>query len=174
MLIRLSSMTHLWSCQDHDLRIWDERHYMSDTCPICGSVVTPQDVTCKACGFRLSGLTQEFKPVKIEEPQGAHGNTAKDMVLRMMRGPQAGVTYPLTADTITIGRNPQCDIFLNDMTVSRMHATIYHEGDSLVIRDEQSYNGIWVNNENVEMKVIGIGDFIQIGKFAFAVDEPTD
>jgi pSer/pThr/pTyr-binding forkhead associated (FHA) protein len=64
-----------------------------------------------------------------------------------------------------VGRSPQCDIFLNDMTVSREHATIRPEAGEFVIKDSNSFNGIWINNQNVEEAVLEEGDIVQIGAF---------
>ncbi len=65
----------------------------------------------------------------------------------------------------------ECTIFLNDMTVSRMHATIEPEDGCYVIRDANSFNGVWVNNENVEARTLRPGDFIQIGTFCLQYEE---
>ena len=92
-------------------------------------------------------------------------------VLRVVRGPQAGVVYELTGDELTIGRNPQCSIFLNDMTVSRMHATFRREDGCFVVHDENSFNGVWVNNQIVQVKALKSGDFIQIGAFCLMFEE---
>ena len=72
---------------------------------------------------------------------------------------------------MTIGRSPQCDIFLNDMTVSRMHAVIEKEGSSFIIRDQNSYNGLWVNDLSVESKTLRDGDQIQVGSFTLEYQE---
>ena len=81
------------------------------------------------------------------------------------------MAYALGSEPVTIGRSPQCAIFLNDMTVSRMHATIEPEDGCYVIRDANSFNGVWVNNENVEARTLRPGDFIQIGTFCLQYEE---
>ncbi len=92
-------------------------------------------------------------------------------VLRVVRGPQVGSVYKLDKETVTLGRNPQCDIFLNDMTVSRMHAQLDYNSGCFIIKDVDSYNGVWVNNQNIDSKTLRSGDLIQIGKFAFIYEE---
>ena len=62
-------------------------------------------------------------------------------------------------------------IFLNDMTVSRMHATIEQENGCYVIRDANSFNGVWVNNDSVEARALRPGDFVQIGTFCMQYEE---
>lgn len=141
------------------------------TCPICQTPLTENEGVCPACGFRLSGATLEFKPINLEEVNIEETSEPGDALLRMVRGPQVGLTYPLNKEEITIGRNPNCDIFLNDMTVSRMHATIRRIGETMVIEDAESYNGVWVNNQSIERKALSPGDFIQLGKFGFVFDK---
>ncbi len=140
------------------------------TCPICQTEIDDGANACPVCGFHLSGKTLEFKPIDLNEVEVDLNDAGGNALLRMVRGPQVGLTYPLSKGETTIGRNPNCDIFLNDMTVSRMHATIYREGDTAVIEDAESYNGVWVNNQSVERKALTPGDFIQLGKFGFVFD----
>lgn len=144
---------------------------MNKKCPVCLYEMDASQAACPQCGFRFLGETQEFRPISLDE---LAPNASKDeprAVLRVVRGPQVGTIYKLDKDTVTLGRNPQCDIFLNDMTVSRMHAQIDAEAGSFIIKDVDSYNGVWVNNQNVGSKTLKSGDFIQIGKFAFVYDE---
>lgn len=145
---------------------------MTDICPVCQAPVAPSEGTCPQCGFKLLGTTQKFVPLSVD---GASGAPAQDVrseaALRVLRGPQAGVSYRLAEDELTIGRNPQCSIFLNDMTVSRMHALMRRENGCYVITDQNSFNGVWVNNKNVEAKALRPGDVIQIGTFCLLYEE---
>lgn len=88
----------------------------------------------------------------------------------MVRGPQRGAEFKVNSQVTSIGRNPQCDIFLNDMTVSRLHASIAVRDGAYIIRDEQSFNGVWVNNASINNKVLAQDDFVQIGRFGFIFD----
>ena len=72
---------------------------------------------------------------------------------------------------MSVGRDPQCDIFLNDMTVSREHAEIEVTGEGCVIRDKNSFNGVWVNDRAVEACALKPGDVIQIGAFCLIYRE---
>ncbi|WP_165171748.1 MULTISPECIES: FHA domain-containing protein [unclassified Adlercreutzia] len=147
---------------------------MTERCPVCQSPVNPGDASCAQCGFKLLGATQKFKPLVLDEQERASAKRdACECVLRVVRGPQVGVTYRLSPEEreLTIGRSPQCSIFLNDMTVSRMHATLRREGDCYVIADENSFNGVWVNNQSVEAKALRSGDFVQIGTFCLLYEE---
>lgn len=145
---------------------------MTRTCPVCQTPIDSDVMTCPACNFRLSEATQKFSPVASKKPsaQASNGPHMKP-ILRMVRGPQVGLEYPLDKDTLSIGRNPECDIFLNDMTVSREHAELNAHADAYIIRDLQSFNGVWVNNVTVTQHALRPGDYVQIGKYDFIYDE---
>lgn len=145
---------------------------MSTECPVCKLPIGPNDAACPHCGFKLLGSTQQFRPVTFpdevipQQSQPAHSAT-----LSVVRGPQTGVTFQLGADQLVIGRSPQCDIFLNDMTVSRTHATLIPLNEGYSIRDEASFNGVWVNNDSVDECYLHSGDVIQIGVFLLLYQE---
>ena len=66
----------------------------------------------------------------------------------------------------TVGRHPDSDIFLDDVTVSRRHAEIRQEGREFTVTDVGSLNGTYVNRERIDQPVqIRSGDEVQIGKF---------
>jgi pSer/pThr/pTyr-binding forkhead associated (FHA) protein len=81
------------------------------------------------------------------------------------RGAVTGSRYLLDEDKVSVGRDPHCDILLDDSTVSRSHATFRRFGDGYVIDDAGSLNGIYVNRERVDSAVLRNGDEIMIGKF---------
>ncbi len=86
-------------------------------------------------------------------------------------GPQTGRQLRPTGEPVTIGRSPQCDVFLNDMTVSREHASIEPANGGYVIRDANSFNGVWVNNDSVEARALRPGRLHQIGTFCLLYEE---
>ena len=105
----------------------DERRtsIMTETCPVCGATLNPDASACPTCGFKLLGATQSFKPFPIEgRDVPATDHPQHQFVLRVVKGPQIGMVYRLGNAPMSVGRNPQCDIFLNDMTVSRSHAVV--------------------------------------------------
>ena len=75
---------------------------------------------------------------------------------------------------LSIGRSPRCDIFLNDMTVSREHASIERCVDGYQITDAHSYNGVWIDNTSIESVVLNDGDIIQIGVFCLLYRESPE
>ena len=86
-------------------------------------------------------------------------------LLVVLRGPNTGARFLLDADEVSSGRHPDSDIFLDDVTVSRKHATFRREADSFVVRDVGSLNGTYVNKQRIDEAVLHTGDEVQIGKF---------
>jgi pSer/pThr/pTyr-binding forkhead associated (FHA) protein len=96
-------------------------------------------------------------------------------LLVVERGPNAGARYVLDAEVTRVGRHPESDIFLDDITVSRRHAEFRRSPEGDDVRDVGSLNGTYVNRERIEEAVLATGDEVQIGKFKLvylaAVDE---
>ena len=140
-------------------------------CPECGFQNPEAANYCARCGARLvraeeSETTMTFTPEEAEEdglglPEGIDGPA---LIVRAGGG-RAGETFPLEHERITIGRSPDCEIFLDDVTVSRKHAVIAKKGDDFRIEDEGSLNGTFVNKKRVESAELEDGDELQIGKF---------
>jgi pSer/pThr/pTyr-binding forkhead associated (FHA) protein len=86
-------------------------------------------------------------------------------LLVVLRGPNAGARFLLDADEVSTGRHPNSDIFLDDVTVSRKHATFRREGDIFLVRDVGSLNGTYVNRERIDEAALKTRDEVQIGKF---------
>ena len=81
------------------------------------------------------------------------------------RGPSRGARFLITSEGSTIGRAPSNEIFLDDVTVSRAHATIRREGSDFIFTDSGSLNGSYINNQQATTHRLVTGDEIQIGKF---------
>lgn len=86
-------------------------------------------------------------------------------LLIALAGPNMGARFLLNSDQTTAGRHQRSDIFLDDFTVSRRHATFDRNGNSFSVRDSGSLNGTYVNRERIEDLVLNAGDEVQIGKF---------
>ena len=86
-------------------------------------------------------------------------------LLVVLRGPNTGARFLLDADDVSTGRHPDSDIFLDDVTVSRTHATFRREQGEFLVRDVGSLNGTYVNRERIEEATLKTGDEVQIGKF---------
>ncbi|WP_303249846.1 FHA domain-containing protein [uncultured Slackia sp.] len=139
---------------------------MASVCPVCNAPLPEGADACFTCGFKLLGRTQAFSPIAVQpNANTAPASILEECTLSIVKGPQVGNVFRLSSDAITIGRSPQCDIFLNDMTVSRMHATLKRIPGGYEIVDADSFNGLWVNNLNVKEAVLKDGDVVQIGTF---------
>jgi len=86
-------------------------------------------------------------------------------LLAVRRGPNAGSRFLLDSDLTLVGRHPDSDIFLDDVTVSRRHAEFYRQGGRFTVRDVGSLNGTYVNRERIEEATLSQGDEVQVGKF---------
>jgi len=86
-------------------------------------------------------------------------------LLVVLRGPNTGARFLLDDDEVSSGRHPDSDIFLDDVTVSRKHATFSRGAEGFVVRDVGSLNGTYVNRNRIDQAVLVTGDEVQIGKF---------
>ncbi len=93
----------------------------------------------------------------------AQGSTRAMLVIH--RGPAQGSRFLLDSNEISIGRSPESDVFLDDVTVSRKHARIERTGNVFSVSDTHSLNGTYVNSVSITSQVLRMGDEIQIGKF---------
>jgi pSer/pThr/pTyr-binding forkhead associated (FHA) protein len=95
----------------------------------------------------------------VEFPEGTLG------MFVVRQGSKRGSRIALDKEEITIGRHPDSDIFLDDVTVSRRHAVVRRLGGGYEVSDAGSLNGTYVNQSRVESAELVDGDEVQIGKF---------
>ena len=105
--------------------------------------------------------TGDYQPVDIDEVVEQAGAA---LVIRSGGG-RSGESFTIEGDRISIGRSPDAEVFLDDVTVSRNHALIVRRQDGLYIDDLGSLNGTYVNRRRIESHLLADGDEIQIGKF---------
>lgn len=87
-------------------------------------------------------------------------------MLLVQRGPGAGARFLLDTEKVSVGRHPDSDIFLDDISVSRRHAVFTRAGQGYVVSDLGSLNGTYVNRDRIDGDVtLGGGDEVQIGKY---------
>jgi pSer/pThr/pTyr-binding forkhead associated (FHA) protein len=97
-------------------------------------------------------------------------------LLVVQRGPGAGSRFLLDKDVTTAGRHADSEIFLDDVTVSRRHATFTREGTTFTVADAGSLNGTYVNRDRIDTVVLKDTDEVQIGKYRlvfFQGHQPT-
>ena len=73
--------------------------------------------------------------------------------------------FPIVAMRTTIGRDPGCDVVIDNAGISRLHATLEVVGDSFVLRDSDSENGLTINGEARREGRLVHGDVIGLNKF---------
>jgi hypothetical protein len=150
-------------------------------CNRCGHRNPEGSNFCSSCGAVLerpspggdpTTTTITFTPVEAagevgeEEITVSLGDHPPDVgLLVVKRGPNAGSRFQLSEGVTTIGRHPDSDIFLDDVTVSRRHAEIDHSEGGFVVTDAGSLNGTYLNRERIEKASLRSGDELQIGKF---------
>ena len=134
-------------------------------CPGCGAEVSAENTACPECGAGLSEPTAAFEPVGVGAPEAPAAAPSEVPVLIVRKGPQPGERFFVDRARLSIGRDPESDIFLNDITVSRTHAVIECEANVVTVKDAGSLNGTYVNGELVDSALLASGDAVQIGTF---------
>ena len=80
-------------------------------------------------------------------------------------GGRAGDGFLLSGERTRIGRSPECEIFLDDVTVSRKHAVVVARDGAFTVDDQGSLNGTFVNRRRIDSAPLANGDELQIGKY---------
>jgi hypothetical protein len=138
----------------------------SNFCSSCGAVLELPEGDATVSTITLAPVETSGE-VGDEEVTVAIDDLPPEMGMFVVkRGPNAGSRFVLDAGTTTVGRHPESDIFLDDVTVSRRHAEILHEDRQFTVVDVGSLNGTYVNRERIEQPTrIHSGDEVQVGKF---------
>lgn len=155
-------------------------------CTACGAANPENARFCSQCGTPLTMAAAErgtagettsmiFTGTEQTDAEPGEEPTADTSVvdalppntalLVVRRGPNAGSRFLLDSELTEVGRRPDSDIFLDDVTVSRRHAEFYRHGGRFAVRDVGSLNGTYVNRERIEEAALSGGDEVQIGKF---------
>jgi len=144
-------------------------------CTECGFVNAEAANYCQRCGALLPRAespgeaatatyrideTGELVPVELDEVT-AHG---PGLVIRAGGG-RVGESFAVDRERTTIGRRPDSQVFLDDVTVSRDHALLIRRGDQWYLDDLGSLNGTYVNRTRIESQKLEEGDEVQIGKY---------
>jgi hypothetical protein len=159
------------------------RYMPSVFCTRCGQENPESARFCSQCGTAL--MSSEHGPettstISLGGTELAEGEFGEESLadaatldalppgtalLVVRRGPNAGSRFLLDSDLTLVGRHPESDIFLDDVTVSRRHAEFYRDGGRFSVRDVGSLNGTYVNRERIEETDLSSGDEVQVGKF---------
>jgi FHA domain-containing protein/zinc ribbon protein len=142
-------------------------------CQECGFQNLESANYCSKCGALLireepgGHTTMTFAPEDVAEEESPLDDLAVEGTALVVRsgGGRQGETFPLEGEDVEIGRSPDADVFLDDVTVSRTHAILSKEDAGYVIEDKGSLNGTYVNRRRVEKATLEDGDEVQIGKY---------
>lgn len=115
----------------------------------------------------LSPLSESLAKVSEEDREILGNLASQDAMLIMHRGPGMGSRFLLQGDVAEtkLGRAPESEVFLDDVTVSRKHAAIHAKEKKYILKDLGSLNGTYVNGEPTVEAILNSGDEIQIGKY---------
>ena len=146
-------------------------------CPECGFVNAEGANYCQKCGAHIGappsgttepvtatyrvGETGELIAVDLDDVVASEGAA---LVIRTGGG-RVGESFPLHGERVSVGRRPESDVFLDDVTVSRDHALLVHRTDGWHLDDLGSLNGTYVNRERIESRKLADGDELQVGKY---------
>ena len=98
---------------------------------------------------------------KLHEPKGYEAR------LHIVSGPEEGTTYQLVGKNINIGRQSDNDIVLKDLKASRHHVQIFFKDNRYIVKDLNSQNGVFINNQKIIESEVRSGDFVSIGNTVF-------
>jgi len=137
-----------------------------------GGYLNPESANyCSRCGALLekgdpSETTQAFSADEVEghEHDLLESLEGPALVVRAGGG-RAGETFAPAGERTRIGRSPDCDIFLDDVTVSRNHAVLVERYGAFYVEDQGSLNGTFLNRRRIESGELDDGDELQIGKY---------
>jgi hypothetical protein len=155
-------------------------------CNQCGHRNPPVSNFCSSCGTVLDSMTNRtITIVRVDPLTDAPGRNDDVIVdtatlspgvgtLVIRQGAQAGERYALQAVLTRLGRHPDSEIALDDITVSRRHAEITRIGGVYFVRDVGSLNGTYVNQERIDEEQLRHGDEVQVGKFRLVFFEAVN
>ena len=110
-------------------------------------------------------IESDQETLSDEERAAVDALPSGNALLIVRRGPNQGARFLLDSDVTSVGRHPNADIFLDDVTVSRRHAEFKRSGKSFSVSDLASLNGTQYEGERVESAELVNGSEVQIGKY---------
>jgi hypothetical protein len=141
-------------------------------CSECGFQNPEAANYCSRCGALLekgeagAETTQAFSAEEVGElaREPVEGLEGPALVVRSGGG-RAGESFRPNGERTRIGRSPDCDVFLDDVTVSRNHAVLVERDGRFYVEDQGSLNGTFVNRRRIDNQELENGDELQIGKY---------
>lgn len=176
-------MVHTGGSHEEGVMSQDRQDWQGAPCPRCGAAVVEDARFCSRCGRDLQGpVGEESTVIFLPGPPDRHGErkplTPEEaaaigalppgsafLISRRTSGAADRGRYLLDAEHVKIGRNPDNDICLDDITVSRHHLELHREQLLYFVHDLASLNGTYLNHDRVELAALHDGDEIRVGKY---------
>lgn len=148
-------------------------------CNQCGHRNPPASNFCSSCGATLD-VTRDDRTIvfhpsdPLQDSESAEDDVRVNLadlpddtgVLLVRSGPQAGLRVRLNPVITRLGRRPESDVYLDDITVSRNHVEVERRGSTYLVRDAGSLNGTYLNQTRIDADAEMVnGDELQVGKF---------
>jgi pSer/pThr/pTyr-binding forkhead associated (FHA) protein len=149
----------------------DSRDAQSPEEPVDPSATPPEDESRNDATMTFTGgfsaqLAALDGDVTAEEHDAIGALPSGSALLVVRRGPNVGARFLLDADLTTVGRHPEADIFLDDVTVSRRHAEFLRTGSAFEVKDLGSLNGTYLDGNRITGTApLHDGAEVQVGKF---------
>jgi len=140
-------------------------------CSECGFQNPESANYCSRCGALLqkaaasAETTQQFQPEEVGDLEHEDFGLEGPALVVRAGGGRAGESFRPAGERTRIGRSPDCDIFLDDVTVSRNHAVLLEQDGKYVVEDQGSLNGTFVNRRRIDSAPLREGDELQVGKY---------
>ncbi len=141
-------------------------------CQECGFQNPEAANYCSRCGALLPKQEQSVETTQALSPEEVgdlehdeFGGIEGPALVVRSGGGRAGETFRPARERTRIGRSPECEIFLDDVTVSRNHAILVERDGAYVVEDQGSLNGTFVNRRRIDNARLENGDEVQIGKY---------
>lgn len=129
-------------------------------------VVEPIDATATYSLKFAAQVAAMGGDVSADEQSAITALPSGSALLIVRRGPNVGARFLLDADITTVGRHPEADIFLDDVTVSRRHVEFLRQGTTFDVKDLGSLNGTYLGGDRIESTaVLRDRDEVQVGKY---------
>jgi len=132
-----------------------------------------EDKAVQPVSSPTEGLPPSARPAAMPKQPTPPPPSRVPRTLRLLclAGPVKDKTYRLGKRTLTVGRDPSSDIFLDELSVSRSHARIRPlEGGGVEIVDLNSRNGVEINGKKFKAQRLNPGDKVALGKCLFVVE----
>jgi pSer/pThr/pTyr-binding forkhead associated (FHA) protein len=123
--------------------------------------------------FEAAGAEADLEMTRLETQQDVETSlleTPLEMQLEETGSPRLAVCLrektwevPLTAEALTIGRHPDCEVFIESPKVSRRHARVERSGEGFLLRDLGSDNGTWLGTRRLTEHYLQPGETVRIG-----------